>query len=511
MGRKARRGHPQGDEQPSVEISSVVDLRPRRPPVDWDEAKRLYEEEGWTFARLARHFGYSFDGFRRGLVQRGVVPRATTREHDAVERAARAAWKLMRRRCLSRAAREYSLYGGRGVTIAPEWDKFEQFHAWARDAGFGPSSRLVLAEGATSFSPAACHVVGREEARARRFLLHPPAPRRLVTAFGETKGVMAWARDARCKVGASTLKARLQHGIEPEAALTSLPGHPLPVPGNQRCPRRSRPPIDWAEARRLYEAEHVSMAAAARAVHASLPGVANAFRRLGVQLRRPLDLSRSAAGEALRQKWRSLISRCTNPRDEAYAQHGAKGVIVAESWSSFEAFYRWAIDAGWKPGLALIRIDRAGPYSPANCRIVTRSEAAREVPAMRKPLPSKIRITAFRETMGAFDWARDPRCKVTGAVLLERVRGGWHPEDAISTPPESAGTHHESRFIDAFGETKSLSAWTRDPRCRVTVTGLALRLDRGISPEDAITVPSRRPIRSARAHHARGNEGSGSR
>lgn len=42
-------------------------------------------------------------------------------------------------------------------------------------------------------------------------------------------------------------------------------------------------------------------------------------------------------------------------------------------------------------------------------------------------------ITAFGETKGAYDWARDPRCRVSAVSLRARIRNGWETEAAITT------------------------------------------------------------------------------
>ena len=46
-------------------------------------------------------------------------------------------WQAMRTRCLNPKSSDYPNYGGRGITIAAEWDSFEQFLAdmGARPAG----------------------------------------------------------------------------------------------------------------------------------------------------------------------------------------------------------------------------------------------------------------------------------------------------------------------------------------------------------------------------------------
>lgn len=45
--------------------------------------------------------------------------------------------------------------------------------------------------------------------------------------------------------------------------------------------------------------------------------------------------------------------------------------------------------------------------------------------------------------------------------------------------------------VTAFGETKSVTEWSEDPRCVVTVNALMYRIRAGnMSPEQAITAPS---------------------
>lgn len=47
-------------------------------------------------------------------------------------------------------------------------------------------------------------------------------------------------------------------------------------------------------------------------------------------------------------------------------------------------------------------------------------------------------------------------------------------------------------YVRAFGEIKSLHAWSRDPRCKVTYMALVQRIQRfGYEPERAITSPKK--------------------
>src|SRR4029077_17372278 len=50
-------------------------------------------------------------------------------------------WREMRTRCLNKHSKDYPYYGGRGITIDPAWDRFEDFLA---DMGLRPSLAHTL-------------------------------------------------------------------------------------------------------------------------------------------------------------------------------------------------------------------------------------------------------------------------------------------------------------------------------------------------------------------------------
>ena len=74
--------------------------------------------------------------------------------------------------------------------------------------------------------------------------------------------------------------------------------------------------------------------------------------------------------------WYAMVNRCTNTKDKSYKNYGGRGVEVCKEWiNDFIAFYSWAINNGWKPGLNLDKdINGSKLYSPDTCSFVTRKE-----------------------------------------------------------------------------------------------------------------------------------------
>jgi hypothetical protein len=88
-------------------------------------------------------------------------------------------------------------------------------------------------------------------------------------------------------------------------------------------------------------------------------------------------------GAARRQKrlseyktWSGMITRCTNPNSDSYANYGGRGIGVCDEWRSFENFLR---DMGSRPSRnhSLDRIKNELGYSKGNCRWATKTEQAR--------------------------------------------------------------------------------------------------------------------------------------
>lgn len=74
-----------------------------------------------------------------------------------------------------------------------------------------------------------------------------------------------------------------------------------------------------------------------------------------------------------------MLARCYNERSPFFHRYGGRGIKICHLWREHpEAFIKWGIANGWKPGLTIDRIDNDGHYQPSNCRFVSRGDNARK-------------------------------------------------------------------------------------------------------------------------------------
>lgn len=116
----------------------------------------------------------------------------------------------MKQRCQNPKAPEFHDYGGRGITVCPEWESFEQFH---KDMGERPAKMsLDRIDNTIGYSKSNCRwATSYEQARNKRNNV-------MVSAFGKVKTLMEWDRISGLSLGITA--KRLAAGWTPEEAIT---------------------------------------------------------------------------------------------------------------------------------------------------------------------------------------------------------------------------------------------------------------------------------------------------
>jgi hypothetical protein len=139
-------------------------------------------------------------------------------------------WGNMIERCYRAKHKSFKDYGGRGITVCERWRKsFEAFIADMGEPAAGMTLDRIDVNG--NYEPGNCRWVPWAEQYLNRTDNH------LLTAFGETKPAILWARDPRCMATRTSLYKRLANGWGHERAITE--------PMQKRGPRWRERQTEW--------------------------------------------------------------------------------------------------------------------------------------------------------------------------------------------------------------------------------------------------------------------------
>lgn len=121
------------------------------------------------------------------------------------------AWKAMRQRCENENRPQWEDWGGRGITFAPEWDSFEQFHSDMGDPP--PGSSLERRDNAKGYSKDNCYwATPKQQNRNRRIT-------RLLEYGGQQRTLQEWAE--ACGIPYMTLFYRIKRGWSLDRAISA--------------------------------------------------------------------------------------------------------------------------------------------------------------------------------------------------------------------------------------------------------------------------------------------------
>lgn len=141
----------------------------------------------------------------------GCLQKERTTKHGLSSRPEYASWAAMHRRCGVPSAGNYPIYGGRGITVCPEWGSFERFYA---DMGPRPTMGHTLdrIDNNGPYSKDNCAWRTRKEQNRNT------RSSRLLTFDGRTMTVAAWAEEVG--IERMVLHNRIRRGWTVERTLT---------------------------------------------------------------------------------------------------------------------------------------------------------------------------------------------------------------------------------------------------------------------------------------------------
>lgn len=125
--------------------------------------------------------------------------------------------------------------------------------------------------------------------------------------------------------------------------------------------------------------------------------------------------------------WQGMKKRCFNPNAVRYELYGGRGITVCQEWLDWSIFKEWAIKNGYDDSLTIERKNTNKDYCPENCEWIPLSQQANNRSMCHL-------ITLNGETHNITEWS-----KITGiprTSITSRIRRGWTPEKAITTPKQ---------------------------------------------------------------------------
>ena len=130
--------------------------------------------------------------------------------------------------------------------------------------------------------------------------------------------------------------------------------------------------------------------------------------------------------------YRGMLSRCNNKNHQAFDRYGGNGIKVCDEWeSNYLTFKNWALSHGYSHNLTIDRIDNTKGYSPDNCRWITKFE-------QESNKTTNINILINNEIHTMTEWCR--QYGIRRDTAWKRIKSGWDPAIAVSTPARSYRT-----------------------------------------------------------------------
>lgn len=128
-------------------------------------------------------------------------------------------------------------------------------------------------------------------------------------------------------------------------------------------------------------------------------------------------------GTRLYRVWNNMKDRCYNEQYHNYPNYGGRGIAVCSEWrNDFQAFYKWAVDNGYRDNLTIDRTNVDGNYEPSNCRWVTMKQQNRN-----KTNNNYITINGITHCLS--EWCEI--YNINYKRVWDRLKKGWTVERAL--------------------------------------------------------------------------------
>lgn len=123
--------------------------------------------------------------------------------------------------------------------------------------------------------------------------------------------------------------------------------------------------------------------------------------------------------------WSNIKNRCLNPKSPAFARYGARGIRIFARWRDDFAAFLSSVGRSPTARHTIDRINNGRGYIPGNVRWVTYADQNRNY-------ARNIIVELNGEALCVIDWAT--RLGIKSSTVYERIRRGWSPEKALTTP-----------------------------------------------------------------------------
>lgn len=133
-------------------------------------------------------------------------------------------WINMKDRCGNPKYIGYHNYGGRGITVCPEWvgkGGFERFYEWAMENGYNDALTIDRIDGEKGYCPENCKWSTTAEQSLHK------RTNRIIEIGGRTQTITEWSREYGMRT--DTVAYRIKHGMSAIEALT------MPLRSIGRC------------------------------------------------------------------------------------------------------------------------------------------------------------------------------------------------------------------------------------------------------------------------------------